>query len=108
MVLIVDAPTAPVRPPRPNGHAKTGGPRHLITVEKAEIVALSMDMSALAQEAFSAMDDVAAALQNLRFLPAGPERDEATSAVHHIYDRLRALIERANRASNQFETRSRA
>ena len=108
MVLIAETRPAPVRPPRTNGHAKPGGPRHFIQVEQAEIVGLSMDMSALAQEAWSAMDDVAAALQNLRFLPAGPERDEATSAVHHIYDRLRALIERANKASNQFETRSRA
>lgn len=56
--------------------------RPLIQVEQGQLMATCMNATALAREVIYANG---AAVQNLRQLPTGPERDEALRATHRVH-----------------------
>jgi len=83
-----------------NGHAKTGGPRSRIEVERHELVGLCMDADTLATEAAYANG---ATLQLLLTLPRDAATEQAILATHETHGKLTALISAMRAASGRYD-----
>lgn len=83
-----------------NGKAATGGPRHVITVERHVLVGLFMDFEALASEAITANGY---SLQTVLRLPAGPWRQEMQAAHIDTHERLVRLLNEARLAAGRYD-----
>ncbi|MDP9145927.1 MAG: hypothetical protein M3N43_14760 [Actinomycetota bacterium] len=71
-----------------------------IEVEHGALMATCMNATALARELIYANGS---ALENLRHLPAGPERDEAVRATHRVHDKAVAALNEWLAATDRYE-----
>lgn len=91
--------------PATNGHAKPGGPRHRVEIDRHELVGAFMDGDTLATEAAYANG---AALQYLIGLPRDAATEQAILALHETHDKLTALIRRMRLSSGLYDKPSQA
>lgn len=84
----------------PERNGKRGGPPHLLTVPRAQIVGDFMDAMSLASEAMFASG---AALQLLRRLPASTAAEQALIAANDSHDRITALRDGLRAASGRYD-----
>lgn len=85
-----------------NGRAKPGGPRHVIEVERHELVGRLMDLQSLAAEA---IDANGASLQTVLRLPPGPWRTEMQMAHIATHEALVKLIAEVRMATGRYDGR---
>ena len=86
----------------PATNGKTGGPRHVLTVDQHELVGMCMDLATLASEAIAANGY---SLQTVMRLPPGTWRTEMQTAHHDTHDRLTRLLAAARLAAGRYDAR---
>lgn len=85
---------------RPHRAAKPGGARHVVEIERHELVGLVMDAQALAS---AAIDANGYSLQTVLRLPSGPWRQEMQAAHHDTHKALVALLKELRMAAGRYD-----